>query len=87
MAIMYDTEVIDQALALKGFQQLMEDAVSEGVLNRRCEICDTAIDFRWEDAKTNFTSIEEAKPMMERLEAENIASRAHIVALRRALKN
>jgi hypothetical protein len=86
-AIVYDSDEIDATTALCGFQALMERLVFSGVINRRCEICDADIEFQWEDAKTSFSSVEEAKPMMLRLEAENAASRAHMIALRRAMKN
>ncbi len=58
-----------------------EAVFSKGIMNRWCGICGGALQVS--RAKTVFKTMEEATPVLEAVEAHNLASRAMIEMLRR----
>lgn len=85
-AIAYDPKDIAHNTALVGFQGMIEDMVKEKVINPCwCGICRSP-DWTYEQRRTKFETMEEAKPEMERLQQEQMLTRMQIEE-RKAAKN
>lgn len=51
-------------------------------LRRRCEVCNEAVEFHFEDGVTGFETMEEARPHLLEMERAQIATRQFLIASR-----
>lgn len=88
MAILYDDKIISPQDAMDGLRALVEMQVDNGMLNRRCEICDKKItEFYYEDKITGEQDWDKAKEITYVLEAQQLATRQAVMVHRKAGKN
>jgi hypothetical protein len=81
MAVAYDDVTTNGADALEQLEAVMKEAIERHMLNPWCGICQSR-DFFYEDGVTRFTTMEEARPHLERSGADQIATRAVIDELK-----
>lgn len=79
--ICYDTEAVSPDDAMSGFEALFDQAVQEGLLNRRCELCGSRELF-FEDGRTVFSTMDEARPVLSLEEAKQLKYREAVLAER-----
>lgn len=83
--IAYDPEEISHDVVMAGFQQLIEDWIKDKAINPWCGICESR-DWTYEQRRTKYQTMDEAKTELKRLELENMLSRMQIDE-RKAAKN
>lgn len=72
--IAYDPEEIAHDVVMTGFQQLIQDWISDKAMNPWCGICESR-NFTYEQCRTKFQTMEEARAELKKLELENLVSR------------
>ena len=87
MAVMYDDATVSPDDAVAGFSSLVELAIQEGAIRRRCEMCREDTVFHYEDGITIFSNLEDARAAGAVLEAEQLRLREQLNAEYRAEKN
>ena len=90
LAVAYDDAVTTGAEALQMFQSMVQSMVlvttDGGGLNPWCGICESR-DWFYEDGVTGFTTLAEAKPFLEKCQADQMATRALIDQQKTAVRN
>lgn len=84
-AIAYDPKDIPHDVAMVAFQQQIESWIAEKAINPWCGICNSR-DWTYEQRRTKFATIEEARPELTKLEIEQMLTRMQIEE-RKAAKN
>jgi hypothetical protein len=75
------------AYSEKAVEQMLRTAGASLQMNQFCGVCGSP-DLHFEHASTKFKTMREAEPELARIQAENLASRAAIEAIRKqARKN
>lgn len=72
--IAYNPTDLPEEDAMAGFRQLVDEAVARHELNPWCGLCGSH-ELKYEDAITTFRTLEEARPVIEQLQAEQMATR------------
>lgn len=72
MGFAYDTTNMHPAEALQGLEELIELAISQRLIRRRCEVCGADSTFHYEDANTIYRTIEEARVGLAKIEAAQL---------------
>jgi hypothetical protein len=86
--IMYDDQTMPSDQVKEGLEALIETFIDQGMLRRRCEICDVPIiQFKYEDHPTIEQDWDKAKAMSEQSEARQMETRRAVMAARSAEKN
>lgn len=84
-ATVYDPEELPHDVAMATMQQQIEEWIAKKTINPWCGICQSR-DWTYEQRKTKYKSMEEAKAEMKQLELENMLSRI-IIDEKKAEKN
>lgn len=83
--IAYDPKQLAHDVAMTGFQQLIADWIANKTMNPWCGICESQV-WTYEQRRTKYQTMEEAKPEMKALELEMMLSRM-VIDARKADKN
>ena len=85
VAIAYDPADISHDVALRGFRAQVEQLIEKQVMNPWCGICQSR-DWTYEQRRSKYRTMEEAKPEIARLELEQMLTRM-VIDQRKAEKN
>ena len=77
MALAYDPDDIAHDVVLAGLQELVGIWIERGKINPWCGICNSH-HWTYEQRRTKYKTMAEAKPELQRLELEQAATRAMI---------
>ena len=73
--------VLTEATATHWFKDIVDKMLANGEINPWCHLCHSR-EWVYEDAKSIFATIDEARPALERAQRANIESRALYDALK-----
>lgn len=76
-AVTYDPADMPHDVAMATFQSTVEKLIAEKAIDPWCGICKSR-DWTYEQRRTKYATMEEAKPEMMQLEWEQILTRAQI---------
>lgn len=74
-AIGYDPETLSPEDAMRGLKVLTQEMIDTHIINPWCGLCGSTC-WAYEDRVTSFTTIEEARPVLENEECKQILTRA-----------
>lgn len=83
--IAYDPENLAHDVAMAGLEQLIEGWIADKTINPWCGICESR-KFTYEQGRTKYRTMEEAKPELKTMELEMMLSRM-LIDERKAAKN
>lgn len=84
-AVAYDPKDIAHDVVMAGFQAQIEGWIADKTINPWCGICESRV-WTYEQRRTKYDTIEEAKPELRKLEVEQLFTRMQIEE-RKAAKN